>query len=208
MSMGCIGKREIVVYDRSYFTELIERRLSKRRFQHSLQVARVAEEMAAHYGLDEDKAYITGLLHDYAKGVSGQELMIIAMDNGLIEDEMDLEIPDLLHAPVGAWQLQHELGINDEEILNAVSCHTTGALEMSELDKIIYLADMIEPGRDYPGLERLKCVAGRDLNRGMLLGLESTIRYCLEQERILHPRTIAVRNYYLRLLKEDFDSEC
>lgn len=196
------------MFDRDYIIDLIQRRLSKRRFQHSLQVARVAAEMAAHYGVDEDKAYITGLLHDYAKGVSGQELMQIAQDNGLIEDEMDLEIPDLLHAPVGAWQLRHELGIQDEEILQAVACHTTGALEMSELDKIIYLADMIEPGRDYPGLERLKCVAGRDLDRGMLLGLESTIRYCLEQGKILHPRTIAVRNYYVRLLKEGYGGEC
>ena len=196
------------MFDQDYLTDLTRRRLSKRRFQHSMQVARVAAEMATHYGLDVEKAYITGLLHDYAKGVSGQELMQIAQDNGLIEDEMDLEIPDLLHAPVGAWQLRNELGIQDEEILRAVACHTTGAFEMSELDKIIYLADMIEPGRDYPGLERLKCIAGRDLDRGMLLGLESTIRYCLEQGRILHPRTIAVRNYYLRLLKGDCGGEC
>jgi len=196
------------VFDQDYLTDLTRRRLSKKRFQHSMQVARVAAEMATHYGLDVEKAYITGLLHDYAKGVSGQELMQIAQDNGLIEDEMDLEIPDLLHAPVGAWQLRNELGIQDEEILRAVACHTTGALEMSELDKIIYLADMIEPGRDYPGLERLKCIAGRDLDRGMLLGLESTIRYCLEQGRILHPRTIAVRNYYLRLLKGNCGGEC
>lgn len=208
MNMGYTGKNETMGYDREYFTELIERRLSKRRFQHSLQVAMVAEQMATHYGLDTEKAYITGLLHDYAKGVSGQELMQIARDYGLIEDEMDLEIPDLLHAPVGAWQLQHELGINDQEILKAVACHTTGALKMSELDKIIYLADMIEPGRDYPGLERLKCVSGRDLDHGMLLGLESTIRYCLEQGRILHPRTIAVRNYYLGLLKDDHGGDC
>ncbi|MGE5390491.1 MAG: bis(5'-nucleosyl)-tetraphosphatase (symmetrical) YqeK [Deltaproteobacteria bacterium] len=196
------------MFDREELIVLIENRLSKKRFKHSVEVARVAGEMAAQYGTDEEKAYITGLLHDYAKGISGEELVRIAQGNGLIEDKMDLEIPDLLHAPVGAWLIRHELGIDDEEMLRAVASHTTGALDMSYLDKIIYLADMIEPGRDYPGLERLKCIAFRDLDHGMLLGLESTIRYCLEQGRLLHPRTIEVRNYYVRLLRDDYGGEC
>jgi len=196
------------VFDREYLTALIKSRLSKRRFKHSIEVARVAAEMAVHFGVDEEKAYITGLLHDYAKGISGEDLMRIAQEKGLIEDKMDLEIPDLLHAPVGAWLLRLELGIDDEEMLRAVTSHTTGALEMSDLDKIIYLADMIEPGRDYSELERLKCTALRDLDRGMLLGLESTIRYCLQQGRLLHPKTIEVRNYYVRLLRDDYGGEC
>lgn len=196
------------MFDRDSLTVIMENRLSKRRFKHSMEVARVAKEMAIHFGVDEDKAYVTGLLHDYAKGISGEDLVKIAHANNLIEEQMDLEIPDLLHAPVGAWLLRNELGIDDEEMLKAVVAHTTGALEMSELDKIIYLADMIEPGRDYPGLERLKCTALRDLDRGMLMGLESTIRYCLEQGRLLHPRTIEVRNYYVRLLRDDFGGEC
>lgn len=196
------------MFDREYLTALIKSRLSKRRFKHSIEVARVAAEMAVHFGVDEEKAYITGLLHDYAKGISGEDLMRIAQEKGLIEDKMDLEIPDLLHAPVGAWLLRLELGIDDEEMLRAVTSHTTGALEMSDLDKIIYLADMIEPGRDYSELERLKCTALRDLDRGMLLGLESTIRYCLQQGRLLHPKTIEVRNYYVRLLRDDYGGEC
>ena len=194
--------------DREHLKAIMEKRLSKKRFKHSTEVARVAAEMAVHFGLDEEKAYLTGLLHDYAKGISGEDLVKIARDKGLIENHMDLEIPDLLHAPVGAWLLRHELGIADEEMLRAVAAHTTGALGMSDLEKIIYLADMIEPGRDYPGLERLKCIALRDLDRGMLLGLESTIRYCLEMGRLLHPRTIEVRNYYLSLLREEYDGEC
>lgn len=194
--------------DREHLKAIMEKRLSKRRFKHSVEVARVAAEMAVHFGLDEEKAYLTGLLHDYAKGISGEDLIRIARDNGLIENHMDLEIPDLLHAPVGAWLLSHELGIDDGEMLRAVAAHTTGSRGMSDLDKVIYLADMIEPGRDYPGLERLKCIALRDLDRGMLLGLESTIRYCLEMGRLLHPRTIEVRNYYLSLLREEYDGEC
>lgn len=186
-------------------TEIIsqlENRLSSRRVQHSLEVARVAREMAQSYGVDPDKAYITGLLHDYAKGLDGSELLAIARSQFLLEDEVDSRIPDLLHAPVGAYLLETELGIDDAEILQAVKVHTLGAIEMSTLDKIIFLADMIEPSRDFPGLERLQCLAERDLDQAMLFGLDSTIRYCLEQGRILHPLTIRVRNKFLDYTKE------
>ncbi|NLG32251.1 MAG: HD domain-containing protein, partial [Syntrophomonadaceae bacterium] len=106
-------------------------------------------------------------------------------------------VPDLLHAPVGALLLEKELGITDGEILTAVSNHTLGAPSMGELDKIIFLADMIEPGRDFPGIERLSCLALRNLDEGMLFALEVTIKYCLQEKRILHPRTIETRNYFL-----------
>lgn len=182
------------------FREIIRFKLSKQRFKHSLQVAEVARELAKNYRLDEDKAYLIGLLHDYAKGLPSNELINIAEENGLLRDEVDRKVPDLLHAPVGSWLVQQELGIRDREILQAIAVHTLGDLDMTALDKIIYLADMIEPGRDYPGQERLKCLAFRDLDDAMLFGLESTIRYCLEQNRVLHPRTVAVRNHYLQAI--------
>ena len=177
-------------------------RLSPHRLQHSLQVAGVARDMAKTYGSDPDKAYTIGLLHDYAKGLSGADLLALARENALIEDEVESQAPDLLHASVGAYLLATELNIDDPEILQAVRVHTLGSLEMSQLDKIIFLADMIEPGRDFPGLERLQCLAGRDIDRAMLFALDSTIRYCLEQGRILHPRTITVRNKFLDNIKQ------
>ncbi|HBQ27312.1 MAG TPA: phosphohydrolase [Syntrophomonas sp.] len=180
---------------------IIKPRLSSRRLQHSLQVAVVARGLAENYGVDPEKAYLTGILHDYAKGMAASELLNIATTNNLFEHEVDSLVPDLLHAPVGAFLLKTELGLDDEEILRAVKNHTLGALNMSELDKIIYLADMIEPGRDFPGLERLKCITWRDLDEGMLFGLESTIKYCLDQQRIIHPLTIEVRNHFLREVK-------
>ncbi len=177
-------------------------RLSPHRLQHSLSVASVARDMAQTYGSDPDKAYMIGLLHDYAKGVSGADLLALASENALIEDEVERQAPDLLHAPVGAYLLANDLGIEDPEILQAVRSHTLGSLEMSLLDKIIFLADMIEPGHDFPGRERLQCLAGRDIDRAMLFALDTTIRYCLEQGRILHPRTIMVRNKFLSNIKE------
>ncbi|MGI5921456.1 MAG: bis(5'-nucleosyl)-tetraphosphatase (symmetrical) YqeK [Syntrophomonadaceae bacterium] len=178
-------------------TEIIKQKLSVNRFEHSLQVAQIARNMAENFNVDSDKAYLTGLLHDYAKGISGQELLQTAIDNNLIKEEMDKQIPDLLHAPVGAFLLRKELGIQDEQILKAVSCHTLGALDMNQLDKIIFLADMIEPGRDYPGVDRLRCLSMRNLDEGMLFGLESTIKYCIDNRRLLHPLTILVRNQFL-----------
>ena len=180
---------------------IIKSRLSSRRLQHSFQVAVVARDLAENYGVNPEKAYLTGILHDYAKGMAASELLNLATINDLLEHEVDSLVPDLLHAPVGAFLLKTELGLDDEAILQAVKNHTLGSLHMSELDKIIYLSDMIEPGRDFPGLERLKCLAWRNLDEGMLFGLESTIKYCLDQQRILHPLTIEVRNYFLREVK-------
>lgn len=180
--------------------EIIRFKLSKQRFKHSLQVAEVARELAEHYQVDANKAYLIGLLHDYAKGISSEELVDIAENNELLKDDMDRQVPDLLHAPVGSWLVQHELNIEDQDVLQAIKAHTLGDLNMSVMDKIIYLADMIEPGRDYPGQERLKCLAFRDLDDAMLFGLESTIRYCLDQGRPLHPRTVEVRNHYLQCI--------
>lgn len=176
----------------------IRLRLSKRRFQHSLDVAQVARELARHYGLDSDKAYLTGILHDYAKGIAAAELLSIAENNHLLEDDIEREIPDLLHAPVGAFLVQQELGLQDADIIQAIKNHTLGSTAMTDLDKIIYLADMIEPGRDYPGMQRLYCLAFRELDEAMLFGIESTIKYCLEVKRIIHPRTIEVWNYFLK----------
>jgi predicted HD superfamily hydrolase involved in NAD metabolism len=177
--------------------ELIHARLSKDRYQHSLAVARIASQMAQRYGENMERASLTGLLHDYAKGIAGRELIRIAEEYDLITDAADRQVPDLLHAPVGALLLQRDLGITDPAILQAVRCHTVGCLNMTTLDKIIYLADMVEPGRDYPGLERLRCLTGQSLDSAMLFGLDTTIKYCIDCGRILHPQTIAVRNWFL-----------
>jgi predicted HD superfamily hydrolase involved in NAD metabolism len=177
---------------------IIQKRLSVNRCQHSLRVAEVARNLAERYQVDPGQAYTTGLLHDYAKGLSGQELLDLAEAHQLMDHPVDRLLPDLLHGPVGAYLVKRELGIEDEDMLSAIAHHTLGALEMSPLEEVIFLADMIEPGRDYPGLERLKCLAERSLEEGMLYGLETTIRYCIDQGRIIHPRSVEVRNYYLQ----------
>lgn len=192
-------------YSNQQLIEIIRTRLSANRFEHSLRVADTAREMAEIFGEDSGKAYTTALLHDYAKGLSGQQLLDIAGQNGLLRHPVDRQVPDLLHAPVGAWLVQQELGVSDDDIIEAIANHTLGRIEMSPLEEIIFLADMIEPGRDYPGMERLKCLAMRSLPRGMLFGLDSTLRYCLDQGRIIHPRSVEVRNHYLQMGSSDLE---
>jgi len=177
---------------------LIRERLCDSRWQHSLGVAMTARQMAEQHGEDPDQAYLAGILHDYDRDRSGTELLTLARCHGLIEDEIEVLVPDLLHARVGAWSLRRELGLDDKDLLAAVESHTLGAEKMSKLAKIIFLADMIEPGRrPYPALERLRLLCSADLDDAMLVGLESTISYCLEQGRLLHPRTVRARNAFL-----------
>lgn len=183
--------------------KIIRERLSPGRFEHSVQVARVARQMAQQFNEKEDQAYMAGILHDYAKGISGGELLKLAEAHGIIEDEVERLAPDLLHARLGADLLARDWGVEDKELLQAIRNHTLGRVGMSALEKIIFLADMIEPGRDFPGIDRLRCIANRDLDRGMVLAIESTIQYCIKAGRLIHPRTVLVRNNLLTTLPRD-----
>jgi len=180
----------------------LQARLSAKRFQHSVNTAEVARKLALQYGADAEKAYLAGLLHDYAKGIPAAELWKIASSQGLVQDEIEKEIPDILHASVGAYLLAQELNIKDDELLQAVRYHTLGAMEMTLLDKIIYVADLIEPGRDFPELQKLYCLAFKDIDQALLMCMESTIKYCLESQRLIHPLSIKSRNHYLQMVKK------
>ncbi|MBC7326233.1 MAG: bis(5'-nucleosyl)-tetraphosphatase (symmetrical) YqeK, partial [Moorella sp. (in: Bacteria)] len=102
-----------------------------------------------------------------------------------------------LHGPVGALLLERDLGINDKAILQAVARHTVGAPAMTTLDQIIYLADVIEPGRQFAGLQAIRKAAATDLETALLKAFEASILYVLEKEQPLHPATVEARNYIL-----------
>ncbi|MDO4540461.1 MAG: bis(5'-nucleosyl)-tetraphosphatase (symmetrical) YqeK [Syntrophomonadaceae bacterium] len=180
--------------------DILSRRLSAHRWQHSLNVAATARQLALGHGQDPELAERAGLLHDYAKGMPDAELLSIARAQGLLTDPVEEALPDLLHAPVGAHLLATELGVTDARLLSAVRHHTMGSPDMSPLDQIIFLADMIEPGRHYPQQQLLIRAAHENLERAMLAALDSTIEYCLRRGRLLHPRTVHVRNCYLTRL--------
>ncbi|MGI5823187.1 MAG: bis(5'-nucleosyl)-tetraphosphatase (symmetrical) YqeK [Dethiobacteria bacterium] len=173
--------------------KLLQRRAGGRLFNHSRGVEECACRLARVYGVDETKASLAGLLHDYGKIYPEKVLRQVALEHSL-GDGLIFQEPKLLHAPVGAWLVRHELGIEDEEVLAAIRVHTTGAAGISLLARIVYLADYIEPGRVYPGVDDLRKTAFENLNQALLNALERTIKHILEKKKVLHPDSIAFRN--------------
>lgn len=183
------------------YAELLARKLSPLRYRHSQGVASYAAELALKYKGEISKARLAGLLHDYARDLPEEKLLTLAEEAGLISCEVERRLPVLLHGPVGAYLIQKELGLNDKEILQAISRHTVGSPDMTLLDKIIYLADALEPGRLYPGVDVLRRLAEEDLDKALLKALESSISYVLAKGQLLHPATVEARNYLLLNLK-------
>ncbi len=170
--------------------EFVRRRINEKRFTHSVNTANEAVSLARKYGADVDKAYIAGLLHDVAKGLSPVMLKIIAEKYCLEVDEYEQNNPELMHGKVGAAIVASELGITDEEILSAIKWHTTGHKNMTLLEKIIYIADIIEPGRNYTQTEALRHLAYEDINEAMKTGLMHVMGYVKSQGFSLHPNSI------------------
>lgn len=174
--------------------------LNQRRFAHSLRVEQQSIDLAWKHGVDKQRAALSGLLHDVARNLDEGQLLAVAKQEQLPLCEEDLKTPLLLHAPVGAVILKNDWGIDDQEILLAVSQHTVAAANMSDLAKVIYLADMIEPGRDYwQGLDKLRKLAAKDLNAAMLLALEDTFNYLRKKKRNIHPDSYEAYEYFKRL---------
>lgn len=180
--------------------KILKYRMSEELFIHSLGVEETAFNLAVLHGIDQKKAVFAGLLHDYAKNLPVNELSRLAAEHDLADD-ISRQEPALLHAPVGAWLLEHELRIEDREILEAVRVHTTGFPGMSTLSKVVYLADCLEPGRDFPGLIDIRNTARRDLDRALLMGIDRTLRYIIDRGKIIHPSSIFLRNSLIISLK-------
>lgn len=176
----------------------IKNRFSKSRWEHILGVRETALDLAAINGADQEKTALAALLHDYGKTLTGKELIAKAKELGLMLCEDDYLCPDLLHGPVGALLVKEDLNISDEEILQSIASHTLGSEAMSMLDKIIFLADMIEPTRDYPGVEELRRQVYYDLDKGLLNGFNQTINHVIALNGIIHTRTIVSRNALLK----------
>lgn len=169
--------------------------LSKRRYIHSLGVASEAEKLARRYGADTEKAYLAGLVHDCAKEYPPEKMEnILKEEYGVVVDSMSKIMPKILHGPLGACDAQRKFGIYDPEILDAVKYHTTGKGGMGLLTKIIYIADYIEPNRDFDGVEELRNMAYEDINEAIIHGIDETIKDLIRRGLVIHPNTMHARN--------------
>ena len=173
-------------------------RLKKSRFAHSIGVANTAVALAKKFGADETKAYVAGLLHDCAREFENDELPAQAERRGIAIGEVERSMPLLLHAYIGAQMISEIYGVDDAEISQAIYRHTVGAANMSTLDKIIYFADMIEPNRNYPGVENLRALVDKkSLDEILLTALSESIIFVVQKNSLVHPATVAARNFLL-----------
>lgn len=174
-----------------------QKQMSAARWSHTLGVVEDAVRLALLWRVDPYKAEIAALLHDLVRDWTPERLLETAEANHLINHPVERMHPELLHGPVAAFLAAAQWEIEDREITDAIALHTLGAENMTTLAKIIYLADLIEPGRDYPGLNKLRGLAEKDLDQAMLAGFDQTLSYCLERGKMLHPQTINARNALL-----------
>lgn len=167
--------------------------LKHKRIPHVLGTEQEAIRLAERYGADVEKARIAALLHDCTKKLDMESQLALCDHYGIQLDELEQVSLKLLHSKTGAALARDVFGV-DEEIYNAIWWHTTGHANMTLLEKIIYLADYIEPSRDFPGVDKLRSVCYKDLNEGLLLGLEMTIREMTDMGNPVHRATLEARD--------------
>jgi predicted HD superfamily hydrolase involved in NAD metabolism len=173
----------------------LKQALPHRRFNHSVNVMKCAAELAFRYNEDRDKAILSGLLHDCARGIKTSEAFKLCKKYNIEVDSITSVQPVLLHGPLGACIAAEEYGVNDESILRAIRFHTTGYENMDMLTKIIIIADYIEPGRNFPGVDEIRKIAFEDIEEALVKALDSTIKYIIAKEALIHPDTVRTRNF-------------
>jgi predicted HD superfamily hydrolase involved in NAD metabolism len=165
-------------------------RLSDGRYGHTLRVADTAGDLALAHGFDEDRARLAALLHDATRETRQEEFLRLADEWNLPVGEAERQSPKLLHGPVAAELAKRELGIDDGEVLEAVRAHTTGKPRMGPLALALYVADKIEPAREYPSVERLRTLAREDLREAAVESLRRAIAHNEERGRPTHPSSL------------------
>ena len=178
--------------------KLVKSRLSEKRWTHTKNVKKMAVKLAKRWGADPEKAAMAAILHDSAKELPKSELLQIFADNAIIAENAPARPAPVWHGIAAAILAQTCWGIEDPEILSAIRCHTTGKPDMTLLEKIIYLADYIEPTRDFPGVEALRRTVYEDLDQGLLMGLTMTIDEMEEMGNPVHHMTRDARDYLMK----------
>ena len=191
--------------DREKKIEWLKEHLKKNRFKHSLAVEETAGELAERFGLDVEKARRAGLVHDSAKNYSVEEQKAFIEEDGFAIDEYMQHAPALLHGPAGAFIARTIMGETDEEVLDAIRWHTIPSLTPRPLAMVLYLADMIEPGRVFPGVKELRNLANKDLIQAFRAALVLPIQFELGKGNLVHPNTLIVYDQLLILQSKNQD---
>ena len=171
--------------------ELVRSRLSDKRYEHTINVKKMAVKLAKHYGTDPEQAALAALLHDAAKELPKDEMRAIMQAYPEYAQGGEARPPPVWHGICAAILARTEWGVTDEAVLSAIACHTAGKAGMTQLDKILYLADMTSAERDWPGVEKLRKLEKKNLDAAMLAALKQTNDFVLSQGKPLDPMSKA-----------------
>jgi len=182
--------------DREKALKIVKPQLTEHRYQHTLGVMETAIILAKQYGADPKKAELAAIFHDYAKFRPKNEMKQIIVEQGMNPLLLQFN-SELWHAPVGAYLIEKEAGITDPEVLDAVRFHTSGRKGMTILEQVIYLADYIEPGRHFPGVEDVRDLAKINLIDALIASIKNTIIFLLKKNQPVFPDTIETYNHLI-----------
>ncbi|HFR3234896.1 TPA: bis(5'-nucleosyl)-tetraphosphatase (symmetrical) YqeK [Streptococcus suis] len=190
-----------LTFDRQALLEKIRVAMKPARFQHVLGVEEAALALADRYGCDPKKASLAALLHDYAKEVEDQVFLDLIAKYDLDKALLNWD-NNIWHGVVGAYKIAEDFGLKDEEIFQAIQRHTIGAGQMTLLDKVLYVADYIEPNRDFPGVDEARRIAKESLDKAVAYETAQTISYLAKKGIPIYPQTWETYNGYVAWLKE------
>jgi len=196
MSTSIEYSENIVPYTHAELMAKVAAQLTDKRYQHCLRVETTARELANANGVDVELAGIAGLLHDYAKQRDDQTFIDLIKTRGM-DPALVLYGNGVWHGYVGAELIKDELKIYNEAILNAVRLHTVGAPYMTKLDQIIFMADFIEPARDFPGVEEARQATAKSLADGVKFQIQHTLDYLVQKGAPVYPQTLATYNAWV-----------
>ncbi|MNO46692.1 putative nicotinate-nucleotide adenylyltransferase [compost metagenome] len=190
-----------MAYSREALIEAVRAQMPAKRWKHTLGVMESSIQLAELYGADPERAETAAILHDVAKYWPVERMKEIIEQNDLNLNLLKHD-KQLWHSEVGAFVAEQDYGITDPDILNAIRFHTSGREDMSLLEKIVCLADYIEPGRDFPGVDKIRKLAKVSLEEGLVAGFDSTISLLLEKRRVIFPLTVLARNDLVKILED------
>ena len=183
--------------DTSAYIDILKQRLDEYRFNHSICVADEAKRLAEKYCADTDKAYLAGLLHDITKNQTSEFHLNYFKEFDIILTDVEKESERLWHAMSGAKFVEHELGITDSEIISAIRYHTTAKSDMTNLEKIIFVADFTSRDRNYKDVAVMRELADSSLEEAMIYALSYTINKLIDNKQLIHPDALSAYNYLI-----------
>lgn len=189
-----------MAYNRDELIAAVSSQMPAKRWEHTIGVMETAVILAKRYGADPVKAELAAILHDVAKYWPIQKLHQMMVEHALSEELLHYD-KQLWHAEVGAFVAEHEYGVTDAEVLDAIRYHTSGRVGMTLLDKVVCLADYMEPGRDFPGVNNIRELANHSLEGALAAGFDSTIGFLLSRRQIIFPLTVLARNDLIKQLE-------